>query len=71
LQRLPAWQRPTLPVLLTADGLRTVRKRCLVYERWLAACGAFTRECELPSPDRGATPAEGLSVSGKVRSGLP
>jgi tRNA(Ile)-lysidine synthase len=51
LKPVPAWQRPTLPVLQTPDGaLRTVRKRCLVQGRLLAACGAYARERELPAP---------------------
>jgi tRNA(Ile)-lysidine synthase len=64
LRDTPVWQRPTLPALLTPSGLRTVRKRCLVHDRLLAACGAFAREADLPSRDRGATRAEALSVSG-------
>jgi hypothetical protein len=51
LKPVPAWQRPTLPLLQTPDGaLRTVRKRCLVQGRLLAACGAYARERELPAP---------------------
>jgi len=49
LAGVPSWQRPTLPILETPDGkLRMVRRRCLVHDRWLAACGAFAREAELP-----------------------
>jgi hypothetical protein len=63
LKPIPAWVRPTLPVLETGDGqVRTVRKRCLVYERMRAACGAFAREAELPRAAHGASPAEGLSL---------
>jgi tRNA(Ile)-lysidine synthase len=63
LKLLPGWVRPTLPVLETPDGrVRTVRKRCLVYDRMRGACGAFTREAELPRAEHGASPAEALSL---------
>ena len=63
LKAIPAWVRPTLPVLETPEGgVRMVRKRSLGHHRMLAACGAFTREAELPRPEHGASPAEALSL---------
>ena len=55
LKAVPARLRPALPVAETASGavfcpLFTMpeQARSLVGERWLAACGAVTREQEIP-----------------------
>lgn len=51
LRPVPAWARPSLPVLETESGAirLAAEARPLALERWRAACGVYACEADVPS----------------------